>query len=1143
MAPPPANRNGSPPPPMANQPVTVVAVDGGGGSGDEGTERNSPPLRQRIKSQARPFGERRRSSILVGQRSLDLLAMNHPEQKGPRFVLFIIRQYRRWGYFIADHDWKAMLICLIISGLGLWKVVTTPQQNDITGYSPYGARARTEYSRYQDFFSQDGPAITIYVFALAKDGGSMLRDSHLKETLDILDDATDNVTMYNPGADTKLSFGEFCRSFCSINEPVRQFYNGLQIQNELAKKGQKLNGRLNLSYPISSLFGRSLTLQQNFFGIEFFNDSDNVEKHFNATALLLSQASEIVASEEDGTNSTIVKREVQETTPSPEYSSQVTNMKSAKIIVLQFRAEHEPGWTDTAVKKYEMDMVDRFDKNYKSDNLKTYVLSKTYVEEEMVRAGISLLPYLTVGFLIMSACSVISVVVRAMYLHQHSAPKILLAVMACVLPFMSCATALGLMFLFGVRFASILCVDSSYLMIHEWQRVIKHARDHPNRKNIQVGYRISEVLSEIGPAILISTLTNFLADGVGAFTSSPEITLLCAGNLISMVVAYIYQMTFYAGLMSLVGRYEIKSEKIERQELQASMRAAHTARMANGTINRPLTRQQSKYHDYTKHAMSSSIDSYVNVVARKAVAFTIIVVYFLYLAFSIWGITRININLTTQKLFTADSPLLELDKLRVEYQVPHFTMATVFINKPGNFGEPARLRRMNSFVEEMEAIPGSWGAVGTQYFVRDFLTFESSFEVEDEDFDEESTPSTSKPTNKTGLIAAGGTLATPTAPFKEEDLKNFVEWPEYSYWGGFLKINNETDHLEKFFFTAAYHGQELSIWTERGKMLNEWRRVVDKYSPEFDASVFHEDGVFLDLIDNMPSDTWQSVLGTLLCMGAVCFVFLNSLFTVVIASSCVLSISAGILGILSWWHIDLDPITMAAMIISIGFSVDIPAHVSYHYYQASVRESDATPQIKLVNCLSSVAFPALQAALSTTLCVSSLLFVHIYMAEVFVKTMVLCVVLCNLHGLVFLPAFLILFDSAMQLVRRLSNRSNKWKVHQTPDRSNPDENASVKPSSIVPVTTQVKRNGRPNKLEEKQKPFNAGSNSSSHGSSSNPSSILPQRHMSRISSHTQNSHSSSTVTDRPELDFPAESTEQSKNTVNPTAKTPNGTEK
>lgn len=84
----------------------------------------------------------------------------------------------------------------------------------------------------------------------------------------------------------------------------------------------------------------------------------------------------------------------------------------------------------------------------------------------------------------------------------------------------------------------------------------------------------------------------------------------------------------------------------------------------------------------------------------------------------------------------------------------------------------------------------------------------------------------------------------------------------------------------------------------------------------------------------MPTDTWQSVLGTLLCMGAVCYLFLSSFFTVVMASTSVLSICAGILGILSWWGVDLDPITMAAMIISIGCSVDIPAHVSYHYYQA-----------------------------------------------------------------------------------------------------------------------------------------------------------------------------------------------------------------
>lgn len=69
------------------------------------------------------------------------------------------------------------------------------------------------------------------------------------------------------------------------------------------------------------------------------------------------------------------------------------------------------------------------------------------------------------------------------------------------------------------------------------------------------------------------------------------------------------------------------------------------------------------------------------------------------------------------------------------------------------------------------------------------------------------------------------------------------------------------------------------------------------------------------------------------------------------------------------------------------------------------------PADRLANCLSSVAFPALQAAVSTILCVCSLLFVNLYMAEVFVKTMVLCVVLCNLHGLLFLPAILIMLDN------------------------------------------------------------------------------------------------------------------------------------
>jgi len=73
-----------------------------------------------------------------------------------------------------------------------------------------------------------------------------------------------------------------------------------------------------------------------------------------------------------------------------------------------------------------------------------------------------------------------------------------------------------------------------------------------------------------------------------------------------------------------------------------------------------------------------------------------------------------------------------LDKLRVKYQVPVFTMATVFVFRPGNMSDPRQLKRMNDFVSEMETINapafGSWGPIGTLYFMREFLAYETSIQ-------------------------------------------------------------------------------------------------------------------------------------------------------------------------------------------------------------------------------------------------------------------------------------------------------------------------------------------------------------------------------------------------------------------------------
>ncbi|KJH42737.1 patched family protein [Dictyocaulus viviparus] len=913
----------------------------------------------------------KRQSILIGQRSLDVYG---EAEQGPKFVLWVISVFRRWGFIIADHSWLAIALCLAISGLSMVKVVLTPQRNEITGYTPYGARAKDEFLEYQNFFSAQGLPVAPYLFVVAKDNGSMIRPEYLRETVQ----------------------------------------NGYMI---LVEPGAEPTSRIKLNYPLSSVFGRVFSLQPNFFGVELYNDTNDEDDVPHLLVL----------------NKTDVNREI----------PRVTNMKSVKMLAMQFRAEHKPGWLDTDVKQWEMKMVEIFERNYHSDLVKVYAYSQSYVEEEMVRGGIIMIPYLVVGFAIMCVCSVASVMIRALYMHQENCYKIILAIMACLTPLLACSTALALMFICGVRFASILCVipflvlsigvDSSYLMIHEWQRVTEHMRESPKKKD-SVGHRLSEVLSEVGPAILISCLTNMFADAVGSFTSSPEITLLCTGNMLSMCMAFIYQMTFYAGLMTIVGSYEINEDINEKNRMAISI-AENRINIARH--HRPLTRQPSKFHEATKPMISKFMKEYVGFMTTPVVYIGIFLIYIAYLAFSIWvsftshfnddlmsvGITIINISLTATKLFAMDSPLLELDKYRITYQVPSYSMATVFITNPDFrlFNTALNHRKYYRLVEDMENLKGklvedmenlkgkwgeNWGPVGTKFFMRDYANFHQTFadDTEDELFE---------PEDLEFRTTTPETLEVKS--FNDDELKYFLKWPEYDYWSGFVKLKNDSrdgeEHLDRFFFTTGFHGKPLSDWNQRGEMLHEWRKVIDNYS-EFNPSVFHEDGVYLDLIDNMTTDTWQSVLGTLVCMAFVCFIFLNNLFTVAIASLSVLSICAGILGILSWWGVDLDPITMAATIISIGFSVDIPAHVSYHYHQASLQEGPTSrPADRLANCLSSVAFPAVQAALSTILCVCSLLFVNLYMAGVFVKTMTLCVVLCNLHGLVFLPAILIMIDA------------------------------------------------------------------------------------------------------------------------------------
>ncbi|GMT37069.1 hypothetical protein PFISCL1PPCAC_28366, partial [Pristionchus fissidentatus] len=465
---------------------------------------------------------------------------NHSEE-GTAIVRKIAGLYKRWAYFISRHIFLLIFLSSVISAAGALKILMTPFKNDITGYTPVGSRSLEELKIFQKFFEANGSANTaMFLLIVPKDKGNVLREPILNEVVRVEKILTNNFTMPNHRTGKQESYKQFCRSFCWVNEPIIQWINGFTVQKHHLLEGEEDNARIDLHYPISTIFGRSFNIQPYFYGVKLDNEK----------------------SKRLGSNSTTDLTD-----------ATFSNMIEARMVALTLRGEAGEGWTGEDVTRYEYQIYQYFAKEFDSDLVKCLVISATVVEEEIVRTGLTILPYVVSGFVIMITVSTILLYMSSSYYRQFSLYKMTLAFFACLCPFMACATAMGAMFALGFRFASILCVtpflvlaigvDDAYLMLHSWHRITKERRDniylHDSPED-----RLAHVLMDTGPSILISALTNILADFVGTYTGAPEITLLAYANMVCIFVDFIYQITFYSAIMILVGAVEMNYERNER---------------------------------------------------------------------------------------------------------------------------------------------------------------------------------------------------------------------------------------------------------------------------------------------------------------------------------------------------------------------------------------------------------------------------------------------------------------------------------------------------------------------------------------------------------------------------------------------------
>ncbi|KAM3723201.1 Patched-related protein [Dirofilaria immitis] len=542
---------------------------------------------------------------------------------------------------------------------------------------------------------------------------------------------------------------------------------------------------------------------------------------------------------------------------------------------------------------------------------------------EMFRGAYEATKLMTVGFGFL-ICFVILVMWRKMELYLL--PPIVFA--AIFSPLLAAISSFGVISWLRLPIYSMMCVTPFLILgIGVDDAFIMIQAWFSLSNTVSRKERLAQVFVEIGPSISITSITNLIAFGIGYLSPTPQMSLFCLCTSFACLFDYIFTFTLFAPILYLASRsgdgYVI-AEKVTNNKLGEQCLISY----------------------------SKLICSWKG----RIIAIAIIVVLY---SLSSVGIMTMKSTFEPVKAFPSDS--ISASSFGVLRNIfDDFFPLQVIINKPPNISDSTEYNEFYDMIRSLEAVPNSYGSNRTMIFLKIY-----------EDFDRKIY----------SLLHMLGMTDQESFTPSYDNLPAFLD---HIHNPPFIKMRIDEKGRRKlvaFIITAT--AQNMAEWSNRAVYVDACRAVFRNYS-RFNATVYDGDSAVLDLIMTAKKDLIGSITITILCMATVCIFFIGSKTGVLIITITISSICFTLVGLLSWWGADMDPITMIDVLIATGFSVDYTAHIAYKFYKLT---GDREERIK--QSLHEMCGPMLQAGISTVLCMLPLIFVPTYAILAFAKTVFL----------------------------------------------------------------------------------------------------------------------------------------------------------
>ncbi|KAI6199627.1 SSD domain-containing protein [Aphelenchoides besseyi] len=517
--------------------------------------------------------------------------------------------------------------------------------------------------------------------------------------------------------------------------------------------------------------------------------------------------------------------------------------------------------------------------------------------------------------------------------------KPLLGIAGVFSTLMAIISGIGALLCIGIEFPDIvrvmpfLCltigVDDCFLLIAEW-------RNTDRRQSMEV--RLVSTMQHAGTSIAITSLTDALAFLIGSIASLPAVYYFCLYASLSIVFIYLYTITFFCACLAFQGKWEnANCHSVFGTKTISTIKCCEDSiekHFQMGSRPAPIGKRTEIWYQ------RFFADKFAHFLCRSEVQILTLLSFMFYLR------NIVTDGSSTKRFLNLRSEIFPEEKLQLD----------VAVLRPPNM---ANEHERNEFLSDLSILESNSCCKGRNQ--TDFWYFKYERYIQELGF---------------GEIAKESDLDYET--FRTNLSPFLMSYSKYAY----DIVENENGSLEYFRLSIGL----VNFQTDAHllKCATEIRELCKK--SQFKMISYSSLWNLADQFAIMWPQTMQDIFVSVVVMVVIALLFISPPFCSLIIGLSIVSVSFGVLGFMSLLKVKLDATSMISIAMSVGFSVDFAAHVSYAFCSTA---SDLLPHEQLRSALKSVCWPITQASTAVLLGMITLGTVNSYIVQTCFKTVIL----------------------------------------------------------------------------------------------------------------------------------------------------------